>query len=300
MKTRLIRSLVACALMVDAAAVVGVVVIAPPSEAEAKRQVVHQDAATTREEQDRIVAYWTTERMAAAVPARSRLSLGVKRPSGARSDGAALVPAQPRLGKVFFTVGGVNYVCSGASTESRNGDVVTTAGHCLHEGPGAFATNFAFVPAYDNGARPYGTWTARKLFTAQKWAASGDFDYDVGFAAMNKSSDGRSLTQVAGSYPISFNLPRGLTYTSYGYPATSQYKGQNLYSCSGTAIQDSQGTTSQGLKCDMTSGASGGGWLTRGRLNSVNSFKYSNDPGMMWGPYFGSVVQAVYASAGVA
>ena len=29
---------------------------------------------------------------------------------------------------------------------SANESVVLTAGHCLHEGPGAFATNFAFVP----------------------------------------------------------------------------------------------------------------------------------------------------------
>ena len=63
-------------------------------------------------------------------------------------------------GKVFFTLGGVNYVCSGAATSSTNRDVVTTAGHCVNEGPGAFATNWAFVPAYNNGSRPYGTWTA--------------------------------------------------------------------------------------------------------------------------------------------
>ena len=54
---------------------------------------------------------------------------------------------------MFFTRGGVNYVCSGTATNSTNGDVVTTAGHCVNEGPGAFATNFAFVPAYNNGSR---------------------------------------------------------------------------------------------------------------------------------------------------
>ena len=52
-------------------------------------------------------------------------------------------------------------MCSGTATSSANGDVVTTAGHCVNEGPGAFVTNFAFVPAYDNGAAPYGTWTGR-------------------------------------------------------------------------------------------------------------------------------------------
>src|SRR5690349_4417181 len=41
-------------------------------------------------------------------------------------------------GKVFFTEKGLNYVCSGSSTTSANHDVVTTAGHCVNEGPGAF------------------------------------------------------------------------------------------------------------------------------------------------------------------
>jgi V8-like Glu-specific endopeptidase len=35
---------------------------------------------------------------------------------------------------------------------------VSTAGHCVNEGPGDFATNWAFVPAYNNGSAPFGTW----------------------------------------------------------------------------------------------------------------------------------------------
>ena len=60
--------------------------------------------------------------------------------------------ARRRFGKVFFSIGRSNYVCSGTATNSTNGDVVTTAGHCVSDG-GTFVTNFAFVPAYNNGAR---------------------------------------------------------------------------------------------------------------------------------------------------
>lgn len=213
-------------------------------------------------------------------------------------DGEAVQETpRPELGKVFFTLSGTDYVCSGTATSSANGDVVTTAGHCLNEGPGDFATNFAFVPAYENGDAPYGTWTAEQLYTTDEWATRGDFEYDAGFAVMNENGSGQSLTDVVGSFPIDFNLARGLEYTSYGYPAAPPYDGQTLWSCTGTTTDDPGGSTTQGLLCSMTGGSSGGGWITGGTLNWVNSYKYRGDDSTMYGPYFGSTIQSVYQSA---
>lgn len=54
-------------------------------------------------------------------------------------------------GNVFFTKGGVGYVCSGAIVNSEGADTVWTAGHCVHGGSGgAWHTNWTFVPAYDD------------------------------------------------------------------------------------------------------------------------------------------------------
>ena len=113
---------------------------------------------------------------------------------------------------MFFTLGGLDYVCSGSATSSTNGDVVSTAGHCVNEGPGAWATNWAFVPAYNNGSAPYGTWTARNLVTTGQWANSGDINYDTGFAVMN-TNGGSHLTSVVGGQGVAFNLARGLSYS---------------------------------------------------------------------------------------
>ena len=263
-------------------------------------KVASHAAATTKSEQQRIETYWTPSRMKNAIPVGAKVdSAAAKKPNAAAS--AVQETPQPRFGKVFFTLGGSNYVCSGTATSSSNGDVVTTAGHCLNEGPGAFATNFAFVPAYDNGAAPYGTWTAQTLYTTSAWAGSGDFDYDVGFAVMNENASGQSLTGVVGGYPIAFNLARGLTYKAYGYPAANPFNGQTLWSCSGAVMQDTfGGSQDQGLPCNMTGGSSGGGWITGGSLNSVNSFGYTGLRDVMWGPYFGSTIQSVYNSASVA
>ena len=207
-------------------------------------------------------------------------------------------------GKVFFTLGGSNYVCSGSSTTSNNHDVVATAGHCVNEGPGAYATNWAFVPAYDDGARPYGTFTARSLVTTSQWANSGDFDYDVAFAVMNPVG-GVDLTDTVGSQGIGFNLARGSYMYSFGYPAANPYDGTDIAWCHGTVIQDTfGGSQDQGLNCNMTGGSSGGPWFAGysetsgvGTLNSVNSFGYTSLRDYMWGPYFGSVAQSAYNTA---
>lgn len=321
MKRPVIRSVLAGAALVGMSAALAIPATAAQAEEAAGYRIASESAATTEPQQERVEAYWTDERMAEAIPAEARFkgAKAIKGKPGKDPDDCkkkgrwacddnpdegdvSAVPEvpQPELGKVFFTLGGTNYVCSGTATNSGNGDVVTTAGHCLHEGPGAFATNFAFVPAYENGAEPYGKWTAKELFTTQQWAASGDFEYDAGFAVMNENSSGASLTDVVGSYPIAFNQARGLQYQSFGYPAASPFDGETLWSCSGTATDDPFGASTQGLPCDMTGGSSGGGWITGGAINSVNSYKYRSDSSTMYGPYFGSTIQAVYGTAAAA
>ena len=258
--------------------------------------VARQAAATTKSEQQRVVDYWTPERMRSAIPVGSQREAKGK-PGG--GGGAVQETPQPRFGKVFFSIGRSNYVCSGTATNSSNGDVVTTAGHCVSDG-GTFVTNFAFVPAYDNGAAPYGTWTAQTLFTTDQWRTAEDFDYDAAFAVMNENASGQSLTNVVGSYPIAFNPPRGQTMKAYGYPAAKPFNGQKLYSCTGTVVQDTYGgSQDQGLACNMTGGSSGGGWIQNGSLSSVTSFGYTGVRNILWGPYFGSVIQSVYQTASI-
>jgi len=269
-------------------------------------------AATTKAAADRVTAYWTAKRMREAVPAKA--------PSTAHASSAPVAQGQPHVvapkakpggtttypakvvattGKVFFTMGGSNYVCSGTATNSGNESVVTTAGHCVNEGPGAYATNFAFVPAYNNNLRPYGTWTASTLVTTSQWAQQGDISYDAGFAVMN-TVDGSTLQSKVGGQGIGFNLGRRLTYNAYGYPAAGKFNGQTLKSCSGTATPDPFGQTqSQGIPCDMTGGSSGGPWLTNNNtiLNSLNSFGYQGVRNTMFGPYFGTDIKSAYDAA---
>lgn len=209
-------------------------------------------------------------------------------------------------GKVFFTLGGTNYVCSGGSTVAANNSLVQTAGHCLNEGPGAFATNFTFVPGYDDGAAPYGEFVATELVTSSQWAGQGDLNYDVGYAVVG-TSGGSTLTGAVGAQGIGFNLARNATMYAFGYPAAAPYDGTDIAWCNGPVVADTWGGSSdQGMVCNMTGGSSGGPWFINysessgiGTLNSLNSFKYNGGPlsNRMFGPYFGSVVQGVYNAA---
>lgn len=268
-----------------------------PSADRATTSVVSHKAATTKAEQQRVEDYWTPARMKSAIPVGAKVEPSKGKPGGSTGATAVLETPQPRFGKVFFTSGNANYVCSGTATNSTNGDVVTTAGHCVSDG-GVYVTNFAFVPAYDNGATPYGTWTAQELLTTNEWKNGEDYDYDAAFAVMNENAAGASLTGITGGYPAAFNQPRGQTMKAYGYPAAKPFNGQKLYSCTGVVVPDTYGgSTDQGLACNMTGGSSGGGWIQNGSLSSVTSFGYTGVRNILWGPYFGTTIQNVFNTA---
>ncbi|GAA3133989.1 trypsin-like serine peptidase [Streptosporangium carneum] len=206
------------------------------------------------------------------------------------------------VGRVFFTYKGRNASCSANAVTSRNRSTVITAGHCVRMG-GAFHSNWVFVPGYENGERPYGTWVATTLYTTPQWNDSEDIDHDVA-AAVLAPLNGRSLTDVVGGQGVSFNQPRRQRMHSFGYPAASPYDGSKLVYCSGRTFDDFMMSRDIGLNCDMTGGSSGGPWFTGfdertglGTLNSVNSFKYGSEGGWMFGPYFGTDAQAVYDAA---
>ncbi len=264
--------------------------------------------------------YWTSARMQAAVPgdvlvddnvdqqaavgyaaAGSEVSVEAQAPKPRITPFATRQTPIDTIGKVFFTLGGQDYVCSANSIASANENTVVTAGHCLNEGPGDFASRFTFVPAYENGNAPFGQWAATELFAPTEWVDAGNITYDTGFAVVS-SPNGSSLSDTVGASGVTFNQARGLSYSLYGYPAASPFTGETLQRCAGRATADPFGQSqSQGVPCDMTGGSSGGPWFigtgSAGQQNSVNSFGYNSVRNTMFGPYWGSVIQSAYAQA---
>lgn len=207
-------------------------------------------------------------------------------------------------GRVFLTMKGLDFVCSASAVRSANKDVVVTAGHCVKDGTGSWAENWTFVPGYEAGREPYGSYPARQMLVAGPWSRSADDNYDVGMVVVN-SRDGRHLTDAVGAQRIGFNTERGLPIHGFGFPADPPYDGEHLQYCAGPVHGDPYDQTrDQGLRCDLTAGASGGPWLTGfdratglGTVTSVSSFKYSNDRGTMYGPYFGDAAKELFEAA---
>ncbi|WP_336211473.1 trypsin-like serine peptidase [Nonomuraea sp. LPB2021202275-12-8] len=306
----------------------GMLLPSSPALAQQEPKPAQRAAADSAGERNAVLRFWTSQKMEAAQPldvptskSGVRLTASSAGPSAGTAWSTAPTAAQRRLapnsggspwtgggavvkttGRVFFTTQGRNASCSGSAVTSANKSVVLTAGHCVKLG-GAFHTNWVFVPGYDAGARPFGTWVATRLLTTPQWNSREDINFDVA-AAVVAPLEGQALTDVVGGQGVAFNQARRQQMYAFGYPAAAPYDGSRLIYCSGRAFDDFLLSRSLGLTCNMTGGSSGGPWMLNfneatglGTQNSVNSFKYNFAPNWMFGPYFGTDAQAVYQAA---
>jgi hypothetical protein len=210
-------------------------------------------------------------------------------------------PTARTVGKVFFTLSGSNFVCSGASVNTEGRATVWTAGHCL-SGGGVFASNWCFVPNYVNGAAPFGTWCAYQLWTLNGWLFNGDFDFDVGAALMFRQF-GFCIVDYLGGQGIAWNFPIGQYVFAFGYPQAPPFNGQLLVAEQGPTFDGAFFTISDPgtiyMVNDMTGGSSGGPWLAFydgnwGYINGHNDFKFNAFPAFMFAPYYGNQVANLY------
>jgi hypothetical protein len=139
--------------------------------------------------------------------------------------------------------------------------------------------------------------------TTSQWSSTGNLSFDVGAAVVSTNASGQALTDVTGGgRGIEFNYAREQTYQSFGYPAGPPFNGQRLWTCTSGYLGPDPLTSPQTMSigCDMTGGSSGGGWVVGSSVYSVNSYGYSDQPGVMYGPYQGPEAQSLFASAQVA
>jgi hypothetical protein len=293
-------------------------------------------ADAARAEHSRVASYWTADRIASAKPRDFVRTPGGYQPAarppggGGGVTGASWPNGQGAIarseGKVYFSMDGGNWQCSGTpATDSRSGfSVVLTAGHCAYdEVNGAFATNWVFIPAWDekpatfstacsNGTTAFGCWHAAALVVDSGYATAGGFNdqatrHDFAFAVVGGGgfNGATQLESVVTSFSVSTSsVTTGATVYAFGFPAAGKYKGNNLTYCAGPAITDQYNDDDTfGVGCDMTGGSSGGGWMApftassgTGSLGGLNSYGYSGIRNM-YGPDFNADTQAVYNRA---
>jgi len=282
----------------------------------------------------KVLAYWTRERIANARPRdftwdavrgfqpKAKPGTG----GGGTVTGASWTAGGNILtgtGRVLFTLSGTDYICSGSVVRESNSAkaIVLTAGHCVVENDGTFATNWLFIPSFDTAPTytcantTYGCWVADELYADAAFASAGSFNdtavqHDWAFAVVSgggKSNTAQLDTTVGGAFGIAFSgVSSGNTLSAFGYPAAGKYHGNDLVYCKGPIGTDpGTGGTTWSMACDMTGGSSGGPWVSTTTTNytyasttlrSLNSYGYSGIRNM-YGPKFNSNTQAVFNSA---
>jgi V8-like Glu-specific endopeptidase len=198
------------------------------------------------------------------------------------------------VGKLFFVQGGRRFVCSAASV-GNNG--IWTAGHCVHSGNNraeGWATEVVFVPAYRDGAAPFGQWPASWLATRTAWYQNGipnGLSQDMGGAILHPQS-GRRISQAVGWLGFAWNWSKYQHWNALGYPAAAPFNGQRMNVCQASFAYNGNvtGVKPNGIGCDMTGGCSGGPWVrqfgTGNFLNGNNSYRLSNRPEELYSPHF--------------
>ena len=219
-------------------------------------------------------------------------------------EGSTEVMPAMAVGKVFFSKrSGGDYVCSGTLVQAR---LVWTAGHCLSEG-GQFHDNWVFAPGYRDGATPFGVWPAQRTLALTAWLKRENLRFDVGAAVLVRASDGSSVGDTTGWHGTRFNQNAGRFFVAFGYPAGQPFDGSDLYLCAGRPFgrgfpgARNSGPATIALRCDMTGGSSGGGWLVDyqpargwGFVESVNSYGPAD---VMFGPYHGAAARSLWQAA---
>lgn len=217
-------------------------------------------------------------------------------------------PTARTSGKVFFNLAGADYVCSATVVNSEGQNTVWTAGHCVHGGEGGgWATNWQFVPAYNNelpDPRPYDTWFGRQLWTKTSWASSSDISSDMGVAIITPMKSNNSIVGYLGGQGFRTSVGTEVNEDTFGYPSEAPFDGGELYHCKGLTSPEwiALFMWSETLKisCDMTRGASGGAWLhgwdgSWGYLNGINSrIDRIENPTIMMSSYFDDTAWSLY------
>jgi hypothetical protein len=167
-----------------------------------------------------------------------------------------------RIGALFFpsvlgllpTLSGPHY-CSASVVHSAAHDLIATAAHCVY-GTGA---GIEFVPGFDNGAMPHGSWDVRAAYVDAAWKKSNDPKHDIAFLRLyphQVAGKTVNIEDVVGAFTLgTAPLPGQLVHVT-GYPAGS---GGGPVSCATTSYDTAGYPT---IACPgFVNGTSGGPWV---------------------------------------
>jgi hypothetical protein len=255
-----------------------------------------------------VESFWTPHRMATARPlemtvghdGHADVHLGPRPLAAQASYSLVETPETPPYawnGRLYVIQGGKEGFCSATAIESASRRLVLTAGHCVNTGPkngrpGAWSTYLEFVPGYNLGAAPYGTFVLSGAPLALPgWTNEGNPDFDLGAFLTEPNSEGVALDDaVGGGARIVTDLGHQQRFETFGYPGGTE----RMRTCvSGFAGEDPvtlglRGPGTVGIHCRWPPGSSGGGWLIDGgsEIDGITTYLPIDEKQRSFGPYF--------------
>ncbi|RLU87571.1 hypothetical protein CTZ27_23430 [Streptomyces griseocarneus] len=180
-------------------------------------------------------AYWTPERMAAALPVPTGKA---EAPPPAAAE--AVPPSHPfdglpQVGTFFWTDGqNTGRFCGGTVIRSPEHNLVVSAAHCLRS-PNP-KRHLSFVPQYHDGLKPHGVFPVEAIYIDQRYydrGTDGGARWDYTVVRLAPREDGTEVQRAVGGFD--FAIRSGYTHRDVrliGYPGSSDAKYPKPLDCS--------------------------------------------------------------------
>lgn len=243
---------------------------------------------------------------------------------------------QTAAGRLLFAMAGGYYVCSGTVVTDATGSrsIIATAAHCVYDDENkAFATNAMFIPDQAHTTRgsktdfncdndPLGCWVPSFGVVDENWTTRvfpANIAWDYAFYVVNDAGahDGTpvssdALDVAAGTLDLNFDPPNvGVSNSNIDFTFALGYSYRNdpkfMYCAEDMTTENNYDVNWWLPSCGLTGGSSGGPWVqngsntwsggTDGKIISVNSWGYSNSPGMAGPKLDNTSAECVFGAA---
>lgn len=256
-------------------------------------------------------AYWTPERMAAALPAEDeQRSAGPAKaeqaPPSHPFDGL------PQVGTFFWTDGqNQGRFCGGTVVNSPYRDLVVSAAHCLRRPDPK--KQLSFVPQYHDGRKPHGIFPVDLIYIDQRYydlGTDGGARWDYTVVRLGPRADGTLVERAVGGFDLAFDPGyRHRSVRLIGYPGSSDAKYPKPLDCSSSTHRytstdpKAPGDFLEIACAGYIGGTSGGPFLVRdldgyALIGVIGGYHTGGDtPDISYSSYFGEDLLTLYLSA---
>jgi V8-like Glu-specific endopeptidase len=246
--------------------------------------------------------YWTKARMDAATAlgaAAAKSAVESKVKPAVTIPNPVYFNGVPTVGALFFTTGVDDHFCTASVVNSRRGDIVLTAAHCVYDG--SYATDVVYVPEWHEGVSPYGAWPVTSITVAPGWIADEDIDLDFAFLTVAPpSGQWTPIQSVTGGLTLGVDLPYNERIHVIGYNNTDD---QPLL-CD-TTSSEFDPTQIQFYCNNYWDGTSGGPWIVNYNpqtgtgivIGDIGGYEQGGDyPYLSYSDYYGWSILQLYNS----